>query len=123
MNFGTDEDGKAEAEATLTSSRATVAGRNGMGQAQSQSTGADCGTECYGVGVTGGDYYTDSQRPDPLTSVSDGRVVQDSSRYPNGRQTTTGGRLGGGSLVTHPVDSQGRPIDTRQVLSSYFAKN
>lgn len=123
MNFGTEEDGKAEAEATLTSSRATVAGRNGMGQAQSQSTGSDCGAECHGsgTGVSGGDYYTDSQRPDPLTSVSDGRIVQDSSRYPNGGHTqdTTGGRyIPAGSLVTGDggrpsVDAHGRPIDTR----------
>uniref|UniRef100_A0A336LW46 CSON002790 protein n=1 Tax=Culicoides sonorensis TaxID=179676 RepID=A0A336LW46_CULSO len=125
MNFGTEEDGKAEAEATVTSSRATVAGRNGMGQAQSQSSGADC-SDCYGSGGVsgGGDHYADIQRPDPLTSVSDGRTIQDSSRYPNGHQShdiSGGGRyIPGGALVTGDtrrpgtvVDAQGRPIDTR----------
>lgn len=115
MNFGNEEDGKAEAEATLTSSRATVAGRNGMGQAQSQSTGADC-DDCYGTGggSMSGDHYTDTQRPDPLRSVSDGRVIQDSSRYPNGRQTHEQGSrfIPGGALVTG-VDSHGRPVDSR----------
>lgn len=119
MNFGTDEDGKAEAEATVTSSRATVSGKNGMGQAQSQSTGSDCGAECCGVGCGGisggGDYYTDSQRPDPLTSVADGRVVQDSSRYPGGGRYIPGGALVTGDGGRHPVDSHGRPGDTRQV--------
>ncbi|KAK9882918.1 hypothetical protein WA026_023766 [Henosepilachna vigintioctopunctata] len=48
LNFGhsNNSSGKAEAESTFGTSRASVVGTNGMGQAQSQSSAYDC-DECY----------------------------------------------------------------------------
>lgn len=71
-----------------------------MGQAQSQFTGSDCGDECCPPECVNGRGYhhTDGGRPDPITSVSDGRVPQDSSQYPPSRR---------------PSDSRKRPGERR----------
>ena len=67
-----------------------------MGQAQSQFTGSDCGDECCSPEcVNGRGYHTDGGRPDPITSVSDGRTSQDSSQYPPSRRPSESRRKPG----------------------------
>ncbi|XP_034941761.1 apomucin-like [Chelonus insularis] len=72
LNFGGEgeKEGKAEAEATNQSSRAAVSGRNGIGQAQSMSSGGsgceDCpGYQTYGINAPGRSTYSTSQYPQP----------------------------------------------------------
>lgn len=89
MNFGdSDKEGKAEAESTPQGSRAFVSGSNGMGQAQSQSAGGDCGDCATGSSSNGGPVTFDGSRPDPLTKHgyyvdAYGRPLNGDSRSPS----------------------------------------
>ncbi|XP_031617781.1 hornerin isoform X2 [Contarinia nasturtii] len=101
LNYGDSQtEGKADAEITRYGSRASVSGSNGMGQAQSQSSGTGC-DECYGSdngysrGGTG-------SGPDPLRSATGS-----SNGLPTQRQTSSNlGSIPSGS----GFNIYGRPI-------------
>ncbi|XP_055323837.1 hornerin isoform X3 [Sitodiplosis mosellana] len=106
LNFGDSQtEGKADAEITRYGSRASVSGSNGMGQAQSQSSGSGC-EGCYGSeggyshggagGVGGG------PGPDPLRSASGS-----SHGLPIQSQTSSGVQQPGSATG---YDIYGRPI-------------
>ncbi|XP_017771711.1 PREDICTED: hornerin-like [Nicrophorus vespilloides] len=105
LNFGNGEsDGKAEAESTAEGSKAFVTGKQGMGQAQSQSSPFSC-ADCYGQDnfVTGG-RQQQSIAPGPLLPGK--QLGQVTGQYPG--QLTQGVYTSdtprhGGNLVYKPT--------------------